>query len=113
MPVYDYKCDDNGRTVEVQHTMEKTLKTWGELCFVAQIPLGDTDPLASVSKVISSPPGVSVPIANSKLKELGFTKLVKRDNGVYENMTALDHEKRYMKAGDSSSMPDLISKIED
>ena len=113
MPLYDYFCEKNNKKVEVSHSMATVLKTWGELCFVAQIPLGDTDPLASVSKVISSPPGVSVPIANSKLKELGFTKLVKRDNGVYENMTALDHEKRYMTAGDPSSMPDLKSKIED
>ncbi len=113
MPVYDYKCDENDRTVEVQHTMEKTLKTWGELCFVAQTPLGDTDPMAPVKKVMSSPPGVSVPIANSKLKEIGFIKLVKRDDGVYENVTALEHEKRYMKAGDPSSVPDIRSKVED
>jgi len=91
MPVYDYKCDDNGRTVEVQHTM----------------------PMAPVKKVMSSPPGISVPIANSKLKEIGFTKLVKRDSGVYENVTALDHEKRYMKADDPSSIPDIRSKVED
>lgn len=113
MPVYDYICDANGRRVEVNHTMEAALKTWGELCFVAQIPLGDTDPMAPVRRIISSPPGISIPIANSKLKEIGFTKLVKRDKGVFENVTALDHEKRYFKADDPSSMPDLKSKIED
>lgn len=113
MPVYEYKCDENGRTVEVQHTMEKTLTTWGELCFVAQISLGETDPMAPVKKVISSPPGVSIPLANTKIKEKGFIKLVKRDDGVYENVTALDHEKRYMETGDKSSLPDIKSRVED
>ena len=112
MPAYDYHCEANGRTVEVTHTIHATLKTWGEVCYVAQIPLGDTDPLAPVKKVISAA-AIAIPIANSKLKEFGFTKLVKRDHGVFENVTALDHEQRYFKAGDPSSMPDLKRKIED
>ena len=112
MPAYDYFCEANGRTVEVIHTVNATLKTWGEVCYVAQIPLADTDPLAPVRKVLSAP-AISIPVGNTKLKEIGFTKLVKRDNGIYENVTALDNEKRYMKAGDASSIPDLKKKIED
>jgi predicted nucleic acid-binding Zn ribbon protein len=112
MPAYDYYCESNGQTVEVVHTINASLKTWGEVCYVAQISLGDTDPLAPVRKVISAP-AIAVTIADSKLKEVGFTKLVKRDKGVYENVTALDHEKRYMKAGDPSSVPDFKTKIGD
>ena len=112
MPAYDYFCKANGRTIEVVHTINATLKTWGEVCYVSRIPLGDTDPLAPVQKVISAP-AISIPVGNTKLKETGFTKLVKRDDGVYENVTALDHEKRYMKAGDSTSIPDLKKRIED
>ena len=112
MPTYDYFCEANGRTVEVVHTINATLKTWGDVCYVAQIPLGDTNPLAPVRKVLSAP-AISVPVGNSKLKEVGFAKLVKRDNGVYENVTALDNEKRFMKAGDPSSVPDLKKRIED
>ena len=112
MPAYDYFCEANGKTVEVVHTIHASLSTWGELCYVAQIPLGDTDPMAPVRKVISAP-AISIPTGNSKLKEVGFTKLVKRDHGVYENVTALDGEKRYMKAGDPTSLPDLKRKIED
>ena len=112
MPAYDYFCEANGRTVEVVHTVHARLKTWGEVCFVAQIPLGDTDPLAPVRKIISAP-AIAIPTSNSTLKEKGFTKLVKRDKGVYENVTALDHEKRYMTAGDKSSIPDFKKKIED
>ena len=112
MPAYDYFCETNGRTVEVVHTINASLKTWGEVCYVAQIPLGDTDPLASVRKVISAP-AITITTGNSELKSAGFTKLVRRDDGVYENVTALDHEKRYMKAGDPSSIPDFKKKIED
>ena len=47
------------------------------------------------------------------MKEKGFTKLVKRDEGVYENVTASGDEARYMKAGDASTLPDLKKKIGD
>lgn len=112
MPTYDYFCETNGRTVEAIHPISVTLKTWGEVCYVAQLPLGDTDPLAPVQKVISAP-AVSIPTSNATLKEKGFVKLVKRDQGVYENVTAQDHEKRYFKSGDPSSVPDLKSRIKD
>ena len=112
MPNYDYYCEANDLTVEVNHSMNVSLKTWGEVCYVAQIPLGDTDPMTPVKKLISAP-AIVVPIADSRLREKGFTKLVKRDTGVYENVTALDHEKRYMRADDPESVPDLKSRIED
>ena len=110
MPTYDYFCEDNGKTVEVYHDINTKLKTWGEVCFATQLPLGDTDVLAPVRLVIR-PVSISVPIGNSKLKEHGFTKLVKRDNGIYENVTATGDEKKYMKAGDKSSLPHLHKKI--
>ena len=59
------------------------------------------------------PVAVSTPKTNADLKNLGFTKLVKRDTGVYENVTATGSEKRYMKAGDPSSVPDIKRKISD
>lgn len=113
MPVYTYLCADNGQAVEVQHTMQARLKTWGELCYVAQIPLGDTDPLAPVERIMRGAPGIAVPVFNSELKNSGFTKLVKRDHGVYENVTATDGEKRYMKAGDKDSVPHFNKKVSD
>jgi hypothetical protein len=110
--VYDYYCEQNGRTVEVRHALRFRLRTWGEVCYAAQLPLGDTDPLAPVRRLLA-PPHINVPIGNSRLKEAGFTKLVKRDQGVYENVTALDDEARYMKAGDASTLPRLDKKIGD
>ncbi len=59
------------------------------------------------------PVGISTPKTNSELKNLGFTKLVKRDTGVYENVTKTDKESRYMEAGKPETMPDLKSKISD
>jgi len=113
MPVYYYHCDENDRTVEVEHTINAKLGTWGEVCFVAQIPLGDTDPMAPVRRIIRSAPNIAVPVSNSELKSHGFTKLVKRDDGVYENVTAADGESRYMKRGEKDSVPHLHKKIKD
>lgn len=92
--------------------MDVVLHHWGELCFVTREPLGDTDPLAPVHKVLGAP-AVQVPTSDSRLRELGFTKLVRRDQGVFENVTASDGESRYMRAGDASTRPDLRRKVRD
>ncbi|MCC7410137.1 MAG: zinc ribbon domain-containing protein [Gammaproteobacteria bacterium] len=112
MPRYDYFCEANARTVEVRHPMHVQLGFWGQVCYAAQIPLGDTDPLAPVRKVLT-PPYVNVPTSDSTLKEKGFTKLVRRDHGVYENVTAIDGESRYMRAGDTSTVPQIHKKVGD
>jgi len=60
MPTYDYRCDTNGRVLEVNHRMSETISTWGELCARAGIePAGtpiDTPVhrLANGGNVISS-----------------------------------------------------------
>lgn len=112
MPVYEYFCAANGKTVTVVHKMSEQVKTWGELCQAAGIDPGDTPPDAPVEKLLF-PPGICTPVGDSKLKELGFTKLVRRDHGVYENVTRTDKESRYMVAGDKSTLPDLKSRISD
>jgi putative FmdB family regulatory protein len=65
-----------------------------------------------VRKLISMV-GISVPKTNSELKDLGFTKLVKRDDGVYENVTARNDDARYMERGKPETMPDLSKTIKD
>ena len=111
MPCYSYFCEANQKLVLVEHPSDTNLHTWGEVCYVKQIPVDD-DPGAPVKKIIT-PPNISISPSNSELKALGFTKLVKRDDGVYENLTALDEESRYMVAGDQHSVPDLAKKISD
>ena len=112
MPVYDYFCAANGQTVAVKHGLDVELSTWGEVCYAAQHPLGDTEFLAPVGRVISAP-ALAFPAGNSKLKELGLTKLVKRDDGVYENVTRQGAEHRYMQRGNADSLPHLHKKISD
>ena len=56
---------------------------------------------------------ISTPTTDSELKSMGFTKLVKRDDGVYENVTRTGNESRYMEAGKPETMPDLKRKIRD
>lgn len=113
MPLYEYYCEANQRTVEVVHPIDLTLRLWGEVCYAAQIGLGTTDPAAPVRRILTAPPGITKSFGNSELKGRGFTKLVKRDAGVYENVTATGSESRYVHADEVSSMPRLHEKIED
>ncbi len=51
MPTYDYRCDTNGRIVEVSHRMSESLSTWGELCEHSNTDLGDTPADAPVQRM--------------------------------------------------------------
>jgi putative FmdB family regulatory protein len=65
-----------------------------------------------VHKIVSKI-NISCPKSNRELRELGFTKLVKRDDGVYENVTARDGDSRYMERGRPETIPDLTKTIGD
>ena len=104
MAIYEYEHKEKpcglGKSFEVEHPIKQDA--------LKECP-GCGGPLVRlISRTF-----VSTPKTNSELKDIGFTKLVKRDQGVYENVTATDKESRYMKAGDSSTLPDLKSKITD
>jgi putative FmdB family regulatory protein len=66
----------------------------------------------AVQKIISRI-NISCPKSNSELRDLGFTKLVKRDDGVYENVTARGDDRRYMVKGKPETIPDLSKTISD
>ena len=53
MPTYDYRCDANGRVVEVRHSMSERLTTWGELCALAGLEPGSTPPDSPVVRLIT------------------------------------------------------------
>lgn len=112
MPVYEYHCAANGQSVQVVHSMNDRVDNWGQLCSRAGLDPGETPFETPVERLLFAP-GVCTPAGDTKLKEMGFTKLVKRDTGVYENVTASGGESRYMVAGDNSSMPHLQKKIKD
>ena len=113
MPSYDYFCDENGVTIEVVHAMSDRLQTWGELCERAGLELGETDACATVRLVITKAPMMNTPAGNAELKNVGFTKLEKRYDGTYENVTRTGSEKRFLDPKDPSSMPHLHKKISD
>lgn len=113
MPRYDYLCETNGETWEVTHSINKNLTTWREVCELVGMPLGETSPDAPVRKVINTAPMASTPKTNADLKNMGFTKLVKRSDGVYENVTRTGTEERFMKPNDPSSIPHIHKKVSD
>jgi putative FmdB family regulatory protein len=90
MPVYEYQhigdpCE-LGRRFEIVQSIEDE-------------PLERCPQCGRTTKKLISLVGVSVSRSNSELRDLGFTKLVRRDDGVYENVTARDGDSRYMKQG--------------
>lgn len=104
MPLYEYEHTSDfcklGKQFEVRQSIhEKPLETCPE-CH------------APVKRLISLV-GISSPKTNSELRDLGFTKLVKRDDGIYENVTARNKESRYMEKGKPETMPDLSKIISD
>lgn len=107
MPIYTYQvapetegCDHCSHGFEViQRMKEDALKE----CPKCGAPL---------QRLISLV-GVATPKTNSELKNLGFKKLVKRDEGVYENVTRSDGEAKYMERGKSDTMPNLGKVISD
>ncbi|HEX9887402.1 MAG TPA: hypothetical protein VGA70_12980 [Longimicrobiales bacterium] len=59
MPYYEYRCPDNGRVVEVRHSMSETLRTWGEVVERAGTDPGETSPGAPVERLMSTPIPIS------------------------------------------------------
>lgn len=57
MPSYDYRCEANDQVIEVNHDMNTTIQTWGELCELAGIATGDTSAETAVKRLIT---GVSI-----------------------------------------------------
>ena len=112
MPLYEYHCPENGQTVTVRHASTLRLKVWGEVCYAAQVALGETDFMSPVERLIGAP-AVVKSVSNAELRNMGFTKLVRRDDGVYENLTPLDDESRVMEAGRPETLPDFKRKVTD
>jgi putative FmdB family regulatory protein len=58
-------------------------------------------------------PNISAPTSDTEYRDMGFTKLVKRDDGVYENVTQRGGESKYMERGKADTMPDISKIIRD
>ncbi|RPJ72654.1 MAG: zinc ribbon domain-containing protein [Desulfobacteraceae bacterium] len=104
MPVYEYEHEGApcrlGRVFEWRQSLEEKALSLCPGCG------------GRVRKLISCP-NLSTPKTNSELRDLGFTKLVRRDDGVYENVTARDRDNRYMIRGKPETIPDVKRTISD
>ena len=102
MPVYEYEHQEKpcilGKVFDHKQTLsDKALTRCPQCC-------------GPVQKIISRI-NISCPKTNSELRDIGFTKLVKRDDGVYENVTARDGDSRYMVKGKHETIPNLGKTI--
>jgi putative FmdB family regulatory protein len=97
LPVYEYEHEGKGcklgKVFELEQPISERLLTACPECG------------RPVSKLISAP-SLSFPRGNTELKDRGFTKLVRRDSGVYENVTARKGESKVVQLGDHSTYPD-------
>lgn len=101
MPVYEYEHQADpcgrGRVFEARQSM-------------ADDPLAECPDCGGPVRKLMSVVGISTPKTDSELRNKGFTKLVRRDDGVYENVTRRDGESKYMVRGKPETVPD-VSKI--
>ena len=104
MPVYEYehqgKACELGKVFDFEQSINDKQLTCCPACS------------RPVQKLISRT-NISCPKSNRELRDLGFTKLVKRDDGVYENVTARNGDSRYMVKGKPETIPDISKTITD
>ncbi|HCP14245.1 MAG TPA: transcriptional regulator [Peptococcaceae bacterium] len=104
MPVYEYEHTGGactaGKRFEISQSLNSEKLTKCPNCGGA------------VKRIISLF-AVSTPKTNSDLKSMGFTKLVRKDSGVYENVTAIGSESKIWDARNPETMPHLHKKIKD
>jgi putative FmdB family regulatory protein len=104
MPIYEYEHLQEpcslGQVFEIrQSIIDNSLK---------QCPNCNNEIRKRISRI-----AIAVSKGNSEIRDLGFTKLVKRDNGVYENVTRREGESRYMEAGKPETVPNFSKTISD
>jgi putative FmdB family regulatory protein len=104
MPIYEYEHTAEtcglGKVFELRQSL-------------ADAPLTECPSCGGPVRKLVSRTNVNTPKTNSELKNLGFTKLVKRDDGVYENVTARNKESRYVHRDKPETLPDLKKTITD
>ena len=104
MPIYEYEHVNKhcslGKVLEVEQSLRDQELTQCPNCS------------APVRKILSRF-HVSAPKGDAELRDKGFAKLVRRDDGVYENVTARDGESRYVRPDKPETLPNLKKIIRD
>ena len=104
MPLYTYECSGPGCPTGGRFTARQMMR---------EDPLSRCPECGGAVERIITPTGLSAPLGDAKYKDMGFTKLVRRDQGVYENVTATGGESRFFEAGRPETMPHFDQKITD
>ncbi len=104
MPIYEYehteKACNLGKIFEAEHSIKDP-------------PLAECPECGGAVKRVISMTNVNTPKTDSELKSMGFTKLVRRDKGVYENVTATGNESKIWEADKPHTAPNIKKKIKD
>ncbi len=104
MPIYEYEHSDQfcslGKAFDATQSIhDATLTT----CPQCGRPVRK---LISLSKI-------NTPKTNTERRDQGFTKLVRRDKGIYENVTPRDGESKVMYHNKPTTYPNLKRTIKD
>lgn len=104
MPIYEYAHLDSpcslGQVFEIRQSLHDEP--------LSQCPHCQGPVRKYISRI-----GISVPKTNSEIRDMGFTKLVKREDGVYENVTRRQGEHRYMMRDQPNTLPNFSKTIRD
>jgi len=104
MPIYEYEHLEQPCALGKKFDFEQSIH---------DNPLKQCPNCAGPLRKLISRTNISITKSNAELRDLGFTKLVKRDDGVYENVTVRDGDSRYMERGKSDTIPNLKKTIKD
>jgi len=104
MPIYEYEHLDEpcerGKIFEIRQKLDDP-------------PLAICPRCKGMVRKIMSRASIRTPKTDAELRDIGFTKLVKREDGVYENVTRRSGESRYMVRDKPETLPDISRIIRD
>ena len=104
MPTYLYECLNPGCPGGGRFSHHQSMR---------DEPLARCPHCGEAVERLIVPAMLSAPTGDADLKGKGFAKLVRRDKGVYENVTALDHESRFWHADKPETFPDIKRRVTD
>ncbi|MFH1135902.1 MAG: zinc ribbon domain-containing protein [Pseudomonadota bacterium] len=104
MPVYEYRHQGEPCDFGLDFEIEQPIN---------DLPLNVCPRCKKPVQRLLSRVFVRTPKTDTELRDLGFTKLVRRDDGVYENVTVRDGESRVMNQGKPETYPHLHKTIRD
>lgn len=105
MPVYEYEHIEEPCSAGEVFEVEQVVRDWP----LTKCPHCGGPVRKLISRTFTKKPGKS----DAELRDLGFTKLVRKDDGVYENVTVRDGESKIVDRRDPETFPHLHKTIRD